>query len=44
MDLEFEIEFGALTDEERSEFVALMNERAAHGKRSWRRSKRRTAL
>jgi hypothetical protein len=31
-DLEFETEFGALTDEERSEFVALMKERAAHGK------------
>jgi hypothetical protein len=31
-DLEFKIEFGALTDEERDAFLALMNERAAHGK------------
>jgi galactokinase/mevalonate kinase-like predicted kinase len=30
--VEFEIEFGALTDEERDDFVALMDERAAHGK------------
>ena len=30
--LEFETEFGALTDDERGKFVALMEERAAHGK------------
>jgi hypothetical protein len=30
-DLEFETEFGALTDDERSEFVALMSERVAQG-------------
>ena len=29
--LEFEVEFGALTHEERDEFLALMDERAAHG-------------
>jgi hypothetical protein len=29
--VEFEIEFGALTDEERDDFMALMDERAAHG-------------
>ncbi len=29
--VEFEIEFGALTDEERDDFIALMDERAAHG-------------
>jgi hypothetical protein len=29
--IEFEIEFGALTDDERDEFLALMDERAAHG-------------
>jgi hypothetical protein len=29
--VEFEVEFGALTDDERDEFVALMDERAAHG-------------
>ena len=30
-EFEFEIEFGALTDEQRDEFMALMDERAAHG-------------
>jgi hypothetical protein len=30
--IEFEIEFGSLTDEERADFMALMKERAAHGK------------
>jgi hypothetical protein len=30
--LEFEIDFASLTDEERDEFVALMEQRGAHGK------------
>lgn len=31
-DLEFEVEFGGLTDEQRDEFMALMHERIAHRK------------
>jgi hypothetical protein len=30
-DLEFEIEWGALTDEERDAFMALVRQRTAHG-------------
>jgi hypothetical protein len=31
VEFEFEIEWGALTDDEREEFIALLNERIAHG-------------
>jgi hypothetical protein len=32
LEFEFALEFGALTEDEREEFVALLNERTAHAK------------